>query len=193
MRLITASRRRAVSCSLYCAVLFSGDVMKLAHYVLATQPEFTRILGTFYAVWSSAELCVSWAIGHFLRINYEETHVLTAGMEFGRKAILLRALVKRSDHKHKDSILGALNKIHNDSKRNAFAHSFISSTLTTVTFVERSGAGGYKATAHTFTLPEFAAHVNALIEHSAALSNALDFQSVESQKFGDAALSANRS
>ena len=167
--------------------------MELARYVLATQPQFTQLLGTFYAVWSSAELCVSWAIGNFLRITLEETHVLTAGMEFGRKAMLLRALVKRSDHKHKDLILGALNKVQNDSKRNAFAHSFISSTLTTVTFVERYGGGEYKATAHTFTLPEFEAHVKALIQHSAALSTALDFQPVESQKFGDAALRANKS
>ena len=56
--------------------------------------------GRFYAVWSAAELNIDLTIGRILKIPPEQTHTLVAGMQFGRKAALLRSLLPKSDYKN---------------------------------------------------------------------------------------------
>ena len=86
---------------------------------------FVWFLGAFFGTWATLELVASYGIGKFLRISHEEAHILTSGMEFGRKAMLLRNVVRRSDDPKRAQILGAVGKIQNESKRNVLAHAFI--------------------------------------------------------------------
>jgi hypothetical protein len=108
-------------------------------------------------------------------------------MEFSRKVALLRALVNKSTHKNKASIVGSLNKMQNESKRNVFAHSFLRSDHRTVTFVERTWEGAYKTKKHKFTLAEFQSHVLAFQKAARAFSSALQIDAKDFQDFCDAA------
>ncbi len=78
---------------------------------------------------------------------------------------------------------GALNKIQNESKRNVFAHSFLRSTKTTVTFVERTWEGDYKARTHVFTLDEFSDHVRRFQTAARAFAKALQIDDRDFQAF----------
>jgi hypothetical protein len=160
--------------------------------MLSQDPRFVSYLGVFWGCWASIELTTCYAIGKFLQIPAEETHVLTAGMEFNRMATLLRNLVKRSEHPNKTKILDAINALQNDSKRNIFAHGFILSDATTVTFLERSTRGYYDAEYHKFTLLQFKEHVDRVIRDGTALEQALETPSDEFEAFGRAAFSAAR-
>src|SRR5689334_16563672 len=91
---------------------------------LAVTSEFTSEFGRFFAVWSTAEMTIDFAIGKFLAIPYEETHLLTAGTDFNRKARLLQALVKRKNPPRANEIIKALRTIQNESLRNTFSHSY---------------------------------------------------------------------
>src|SRR5206468_9141726 len=122
-------------------------------------PAFRELFGAFYATWQSVEITMEWAIGQFLKISYEDTHLITAGMQFGRKAMLLRALAGRSDRKNKGEIIKCLSFFVEQSKRNVFAHSFAKSNDDLVTFVNRDNHGKFKMTEHAFTPGEFTAHV----------------------------------
>lgn len=155
--------------------------------VLASRKEFSSYLGLFYVVWSTAEIETSYALGQFLSLPHAETHLVTARMEFSRKVALLRALVTKSTHKNKAAVVGALNKMQNESKRNVFAHSFIRSTHTTVTFVERTWEGTYKTKKHKFTLDEFQSHVLTFQKAARAFGSALQIDAGDFQDFCDAA------
>jgi hypothetical protein len=61
-----------------------------------TQP-FYGHFGWFYAVWTATELNIDLTIGKLLKLSPEQTHALVAGMQFGRKAALLRSLLSKSD------------------------------------------------------------------------------------------------
>src|SRR5947208_14979395 len=89
---------------------------------------------------------------------------MTAGMQFGRKAILLRALVSKSDCKNKGAIIKLLNYFQTESKRNVFAHSFAKSGEDDVTFVTRDNHGKFVAKQYRFTANEFEAHVRGCVE-----------------------------
>ena len=98
------------------------------------------------------------------RASYEETHLITAGMQFSRKAILLRALVTRSDRKDKGAIIKLLNYFQEESKRNVFAHSFARSDEDNVIFVTRDNHGKFVAKEHRFSATEFETHIQQFIE-----------------------------
>jgi hypothetical protein len=125
----------------------------------ATTPHFTENLGTFYAMWLALEATLDYQIGRLLKQPHTETHILVAGMEFGRKANLLRILMGRSDNSNKDEIKRLLSKIQNESKRNIFTHSILHSGPDEVTFIHRKVDGSFSATAARFTRNEFYNHV----------------------------------
>src|SRR3974390_3555954 len=83
---------------------------------------FYAHLGCFYAVWSATELNIDWAIGKILKLSHEQTHVLVARMQFGRKAALLRSLLPKSDYANASEIKGFLTRIRKESLRNVFSH-----------------------------------------------------------------------
>lgn len=159
-------------------------------FLAALDDRFLLMLGYFHAMWATLDLALCYGIGKFLGLKAEECHVLTSGMEFGRKLTLLRNLVYRSDHLHKTKIMALLGKIQNESKRNVFAHSFIISDQKTVTFIERSRGGDYKVTRHNFTLKEFYAHVESLGTHAEELTHLIVPSYDEFQRFAEAALNA---
>lgn len=163
--------------------------MQIKKPQLLTTEDFLYHLGSFWAAWASTELLTSFTIGKLLNLSPEQTHLITASMEFGRKATLLRSLLKRSSHPKKEALLEALGKIQNN-KRNILAHSYALSSSTTVTFIERKLARDYKAEEHTFTLPGFEAHVDAFVNAGTDFEEALGSPNAEVQAFAKAALSA---
>jgi hypothetical protein len=130
---------------------------------------------------------MDWAIGKFLELPHEQTHLITAGLEFGRKAILLRALVARSDWKNKGEIIKHIKTIQEDSKRNIFAHSFMRSDDKRVLFVERTNHGAFKVRTHEFEPKSFTAHVRQFIDLAKSLEQELGLTREEIQAFADAA------
>ena len=141
-------------------LLLGNDSVSYPH--LTHDPRFQQYLGSFFAGWANIELLTSYLIGKLLKITDEEAHVVTSGMMFGTKARLLRNLLYRSNHPNKAVLTGALNRIQNSSKRDAFAHSFILSGPQVVNFIERPGHGDYQAKEHSYTLDEFLQHVRAV-------------------------------
>lgn len=156
---------------------------------LALDRKFVALTGIFYQAWTSANLAVDMAIGRLLHTNDHQTHVLTSGMEFGRKARLLHELIKKSDHKRRRDAITAINFLRNESKRNVFAHSYILTTTDTVTFVEREAGGPYRARGHTFTLEEYENHVRKVVQAAADLEKAFAFTKDELTSFAYAAMS----
>ena len=67
---------------------------------------------------------MDYAIGKLLHLRPHQTHLLTSGMDFGRKLRLLLHGYKRGRHKRKNVIIGCLNYFWSE-KRNIFAHSFM--------------------------------------------------------------------
>lgn len=160
---------------------------------LQTDETFLRTYGMFQGAFASAELTIDFAIGKFLKIANRETHLLTSGMEHGRKIRLLAGIVKGSGYKNESTILGALHKIQNESLRNVFAHSYMISTRTTVIFIERHAGGSYRVKKHEFTLPKFTYHVSQFITASNALWKVLEVPDSELHEFAMAVFSAAKS
>jgi hypothetical protein len=154
---------------------------------------FLRDLGHFYGLWSALESSLDYMIGRLLKIPHVETHILTVGMEFGRKANLLRTLLARSDHPEKDRIRSLLRKIQNEARRNIFTHSIMHSDAESVTFVHRKMDGDYTGTPWRFTGEEFRQHVSDITAYAGDLSDLLGIDEADFQAFGRAASTNTRS
>jgi hypothetical protein len=154
---------------------------------LATSDAFCAQVGRFYGIWSLAEITIDYAIGKYLKLPHEETHLLTAGTEFNRKARLLMALLKRSSEPKKADALAALKIIQNESLRNTFAHSFLAGTGNEVSFIERSRHGNYAPVEHKFSLSTFEDHVEKLYMAGMKFSEAIGATPEEMEKFSQAA------
>jgi hypothetical protein len=154
---------------------------------------FLRDLGHFYGLWSALESALGYTIGQLLKIPHLETHILTAGMEFGRRANLLRVLLMRSDHPERDRIRMLLSKIQNEARRNIFTHSIMHSDDASVTFVHRKMDGTYTGTEWRFTGPEFRQHVSDITAYAGDLHDLLRIDEADFQAFGRAAASSVRS
>jgi hypothetical protein len=150
---------------------------------LAMSPAFLHQLGVFHGAWSSAEQAVDFAIGQLLKLSYEQTHLLTAGMMFGSKARLLSALVKRSARKDTQQLLQALNLLRSEIKRDWLAHSYIVADRQTVTFINRSAANEYSVNSIRFSLTEFSEHILALTEAAGMIHRAFFNSKDELYKF----------
>jgi hypothetical protein len=160
---------------------------------LLFQNHFLTSYGAFYAMWATIELILSYGITKYLNISEEDGHIVTSGMEFGRKITLLRNLVYKSKNPNKKKLISVLSKIQNESKRNVFAHSFVTSTEPTVTFVERSRGGDYKVTRHPYTDKEFFARATNVSESAAQLEQLLEMKQEDHMRFMKAAFSAETS
>jgi hypothetical protein len=152
---------------------------------------FVFFLGAYHGAWLSIDTLLSYSIGRALNIPFEETHILTSGMEFGRKAALLRNLIYRSDKKNKAQIIGLIGKLQNESLRNVFAHSMVTSSKDAVTFIDRARYGDYRATKHIFTLKEFSDHAIEVTETAKDLQTALGAEDGDIHQFVVAALSTD--
>jgi hypothetical protein len=145
--------------------------------------DFLKLFGAFHAIWAKTDSTVDCLIGKILKINSHQTHIITSGLEFGRKARLLIELLKVSDHKNKSKLIGFLNKLRNVPKRNVFAHSYILSSRDFVTFIERSGGSDYVVKSHKYTLKEFLEHVHRFAELNLNFGLAANISEREHQEF----------
>jgi hypothetical protein len=158
---------------------------------LALTVPFTCLVGRFYGMWASLEASIDYSIGRLLKIPHTDTHILTAGMEFGRKANLLRALLTRSDDPDRDKIKSLLTKLQNEARRNIFTHSLMFSDENSVTFVHRRMDGTYTGSEIRFTGPEFEKHVVDITNLARDLGRFLNIDPDDYQAFGRAASSAS--
>jgi hypothetical protein len=157
------------------------EITPIVYY--ANTSHFTNNLGTFYGMWLALEATIDYQIGRLLKQPYTETHILTAGMEFGRKANLLRILISRSDHPNKEHIKRLLTKLQQESKRNIFTHSILHSLADEVTFIHRKIDGAFSATGTRFTKGEFESHVKNMVNLANDFGRALDFDHDDFQSF----------
>ena len=111
-------------------------------------PDFHRLLGTYYGSWTAADLTIDFAIGKFLKITHEHAQILTAGMMFGSKIRLLIEFVNRSHDKNKNVIIKALRNLQSEPKRDIIAHSYLIIKGGKATFIERPRGGEYCAKLH---------------------------------------------
>lgn len=150
---------------------------------------FQRWIGAFAVKWGMAELSVSFAIGKFLGLNYEDTHLLTAKMPFNKKATLLRAVVKKTKPENESVILGALKTLQN-SNRNTLFHAYVLSKADTATFIEIDLGEKFSAKDHTYTLDSLKGHVEKFYEGLDDFNKSVGARpTAELRDFGYAAIS----
>src|SRR5262249_5930776 len=125
----------------------------------ANTPEFNELLGRFYAAWSRVEIVLDCAIWKVLGTTPEQAHAVVAGMEFGRKAAVLRSLLPGSQFKNVEQLKGILTRITKTSLRNIFSHSFMATDKDYVMFIHRSSQGQYEVKLYKFTPEQFKTHV----------------------------------
>jgi hypothetical protein len=168
-----------------------------AHPILkkaATAIALSCELGLFHFAFAQLDRCTDFAICKFLNVTPQEAHLITSGMMFGRKARLLADLIARSDHPQKASLLGSFNAVRGNNKRDIIAHGHLISDEndTSITFLERSVSGEFRAKKHTFTMLEFITYVIAFYGQFQAFHDALGVTDKELEDFSNAALSLNR-
>jgi hypothetical protein len=149
---------------------------------LALNPKYLRAMGLFQSAWAGVEVNTDFAICKFLGVTYEQAHLITAGMMFGRKSELLVSLIKSSDESNKAAILSAFDKVRVGNKRNLFAHGYIATDRNTVTFIQRPAGK-----AHEFTLEAFEEHVSTFATAGRAFTEILDIKDQELENFVHAA------
>lgn len=125
------------------------------------QQFYHALLGVFHSNWSAIDLYTDIATMQFLGITPEQTHLITSGMVWGRKARLLADLIGHSSDTRRSALMTALNKIR-AAKRDIFAHSYVASDAIHITFLERLTSGPFKIKEHVFTLEEFGEHARSV-------------------------------
>jgi hypothetical protein len=172
------------------AIFYAGSPMPTPPKNLIYRPEFAHLLGNFHLIWSGIDQIVDYAICEFLKITPEQSHLLTSGLLFGRKAQLLAAFISRSDHSRKKEMLTALNTLRGEAKRDVVVHSYLDSTPTTVTFLHRSAGGEYAVKKHTYSLTEFRSHVLKVGDAARKLQEAVGVTQSQLTEFEESAIRA---
>lgn len=157
-----------------------------------TNPALKKGLSVFHGIWSLIDMTTDYAIFKFLNVTPEQAHLITAGMMYGRKARLLADLVGRSDHPNKAKILGALNWIRGNSKRDIIAHGYQKFDDESIEFVERTISGEFEARGHVFTNEEFISHIKTLAKKGREFQEALEASEDDLREFANAAFNLNR-
>ena len=152
---------------------------------LSVRDEFNPLMDLFLGAWASFEMTVDFAIGKFLKTSHEQTHLITAGMMFGRRAKLLADLVGRSDHPRKAEILGAFNKLCGMSKGEVFVRSFLQPSREG--FLSRSANGQFKIKSPSLTKAELMDQLRTFAVAGADFYIALGVTDADIQSFGAAA------
>jgi hypothetical protein len=155
---------------------------------LARSSEYLHSLGIMHFNWSVIDLYTDYAIWKFLGVTAGQAHLITSGLMFGRKARLLADLLKRSKDANRYRLIEAFN-VMQAGKRDVITHAYMGDDVDTVTFLERKASGAFKAFVHTYTLEEFRAHSNTLLEATNKFKAALGATDQELHEFAAAALS----
>lgn len=149
-------------------------------------PDFHHLLGQFHCMWLMFDVQIDWSIGQFLKIPTEQTHILVAGMEFGRKLRLLIELLKRSEHPRKSALIECIRTLQG-AKRDIITHSYIASNSTSISFIYRS-RGEYKGGRLDFQIEQFSEHVIKMVKATQNYQSALNAPGEEQIAFAMAAL-----
>ena len=153
----------------------------------ARTKKFYGLFGLFYSAWSAAELNIDLTIGKLLGTAPAQTHALLAGMQFGRKAALLRALLSKSDYANASELKGYLTGMQRKWLRNVFTHSYIFSDMDSVTFVHRSSDDDHSKI-YKFKADDFISHIKAFTQHVTDFEKALAIPQDARQQFAKAGL-----
>lgn len=146
-------------------------------------PTFLGLYGSFHGAFGVLDLVVDIGIGKLLSLGSEETHIITTAIDFSRRAQMLMDLVRLKDHPQKDVVIAAIQKIQQEAKRNAFAHSYLSASEHVVTFVHRHRENTLKPKRHNYTREEFRVHVESFMKTAADLETALGITQVDFDAF----------
>jgi hypothetical protein len=144
--------------------------------------DFHRLLGLFHSIWLSVDPMIDFMIGRLLGADHIDTHVLTAGLEFGRKLRILIDLLKRSDILNKDILVESLRTLQ-QSRRDNITHAYIATSPTTLVFNYRSRGGDFTANRLSFSIRGFEDHVERMIKAAQAFQNATGFSEAEFDAF----------
>ena len=130
IRLITASRRRAVSCLLYWSTetalpddtFVSIDITKVS---MDIPSDIQRLIGHGILEFSKLETITEHILSDLLNLEYEDTQLIISQLDASRKFQILKSIIERrfpeaKDIKPKDSIWRAITVL-NDA-RNTVAH-----------------------------------------------------------------------
>jgi hypothetical protein len=134
--------------------------------------DFHRLLGLFHSIWLSVDPLIDFQIGRLLNSDLVDTHILTAGMEFGRKLRILIDLLKRSDLKNKAALIESL-RVLQRARRENITHAYIATSPTTLVFNYRSRGGEFTASRLSFSIKGFEDHVQKMIRAAQAFQNGL--------------------
>lgn len=144
--------------------------------------DFHEMLGKFHCAWLMFDPLLDYSIGKFLNISFEQTHILVAGMEFGKKLRLLIELLKRSNFEKKSVMIESLRTLQG-SKRDVITHSYIASDEKNLSFIFKA-RGGYGASVLNFKIDEFSEHVLKMIVATQKFQDALSADVDELRYFG---------
>src|SRR5262245_65996629 len=150
--------------------------------------EFYTALGLFHAVWGQIELTIECAIWKAMGTETaHQAHERVARMKFSEKLKKLRRLIDSSKCKHGEKVKDLLRQIEDESKRNVFAHSILTSDEHSVTFVHRSWQRGeYKVERHRICGHGFIKHAQQLVHIATDLLQAIEFSDKEVRDFAAA-------
>jgi hypothetical protein len=155
-------------------------------------PNFHKWLGQFHGIWLTLDPVLDYSIGYFLSIPPDDTHIIVAGMEFGRKLRILIDLIRRYPHPQKAELIKQL-KILQGSKRDQITHAYIASDREQVIFILRSRGGEYSATELRFAIKEFGEHVVKILHAAQAYDRAFGAKADDVLAFANAALRTKNS
>ncbi len=153
--------------------------------------EFHKLLGQFHGMWLQLDPLLDYSIGYFLSVPPEDTHIITAGLEFGRKLRILIDLINRYPDPKKTELIKQL-KILQGAKRDQITHSYVASDREHVVFISRSRGGDYSATELRFSIQEFREHVVKVVRAAQAYENALNARPDDVLAFANAALRSRK-
>jgi hypothetical protein len=146
-------------------------------------PDFHRTLGHFHSMWMMFDVTLDFSLKQMLEISNQQTHIMCAGMEFGRKLRLLIELLKRSNHPKRDDLVAAI-KVLQGSKREILTHGYIGSNTTHVTFIYRN-RGDYGVTRQEYSIEEFKTHVTAMVKATIKFQEALEVSDEDFLEFAN--------
>jgi hypothetical protein len=144
--------------------------------------DFHRLLGLFHSIFASVDPMIDFMIGKLLNADDIDAHIITAGMEFGRKLRILIDLSKRSDLPKKGIIIESLRTLQ-ESRRDAITHGYIATNPTTVVFNHRSRGGEFTAKRLSFSIRAFQDPVERMIKAAQSFQAATEIPESEFDAF----------
>jgi hypothetical protein len=114
--------------------------------------------GLFMTTWAVLEVVIEVAITKQLGLDGTRGNIVTSGLQFERRASILRSLLALHGTTHAQAIK-LITQITQDARRNTLTHGLVRVSQETLDFVKRETVNSLKATKITFTTVDLVAHV----------------------------------